>query len=67
MPRKIRPTPKLGEIPFQPSTIETVDYAITDWLKKINVHTTTSKGWKPIPVLWVAAERSFSVKNNKNH
>ncbi|HIO72964.1 MAG TPA: hypothetical protein EYN38_07675 [Flavobacteriales bacterium] len=59
-----KPTPKLREIPFQPSTLETVDYAVTNWLKGIRVHTTTSKGFKPVPVLWVAAERSFSVKND---
>ena len=66
MPRDYKPEPKLREIPFQPSVIETVDYAIVDWVKGINVHATTSKGWKPIPVLWVAAERSFSVKNDKD-
>jgi len=66
MPRDYKPEPKLREIPFQPSTIETVDYAIVDWVKGINVHATTSKGWKPVPVLWVAAERSFSVKNDKD-
>jgi len=64
MPRDYRPEPKLREIPFQPSTIETVDHALADWLKGLNLHAATSKGWRPVPVLWVAAERSFSVKNN---
>jgi len=66
MPRNFKPKPKLREIPFQPSTIETVDHAITEWLRGMKIHTTTSKGFKPVPVLWVAAERSFSVKNNKD-
>ncbi len=66
MPRDYKPDAKLGEVQFQPSTIETVDFAITNWLKDIKIHSTTSKGWKPIPILWVAAERSFSVKNNKD-
>ncbi len=65
MPDNRKPTPKLREVPFQPSSIETVDYAVTEWLKEFNIHAATNKGWKPIPVLWVAAERSFSVKNNK--
>lgn len=66
MPHDRRPESKLREIPFQPSTIETIDYAITDWVRELEIHSTTSKGWKPVPVLWVAAERSFSVKNNKD-
>ena len=66
MPRDYRPKPKLKEIPFQPSTIETIDHAMTEWIQKLNIHAETNKGFKPVPVLWVAAERSFSVKNNKD-
>jgi len=66
MPRNFKPEPKLREVPFQPSTIETADYAIVDWAKALNLHSTTSKGWKPVPILWVAAERSYSVKSNKD-
>jgi hypothetical protein len=66
MPRNYKPEAELKEIPFQPSTIETVDHAVTDWLQDINIHVVTSKGFKPVPVLWVAAERSFSVKNDKD-
>jgi len=53
------------EIPFQPSTIETIDYAIVNWLKDKNLHATTNTGFKKIPVQWVAPERSYSVKKNK--
>ena len=66
MPPDYKPDAKLKDVPFQPSTIETVDYAITEWLKEIKVHAETGKGWRPVPVLWVAAERSFSVKNDKD-
>ncbi len=65
MPRDVKPTAALKEIPFQPSTIETVDHAITEWLKRFNIHAVSNKGWKPVPVLWVTGERSFSAKNNK--
>ena len=64
--RRFKPEPELREVEFQPSSIETVDYAVTEWVKSLNIHTATNKGWKPLPVLWVAAERSYSVKNNKD-
>lgn len=55
-----------NEIPFNPSTIETIDSAIFDWLnEEMNLHTTTNEGWKKVPVIWVAAERAFQVKTDK--
>jgi hypothetical protein len=66
MPRDERPEAELREIEIQPSTIETVDFAMTEWVQSLNVHAQTNKGFKPVPVLWVAAERSYSVKNNKD-
>ena len=57
--------PRTREIPFQPSTIETIDYAAANWLKNMHVHTTTNKGFKEVPVQWVAPERSYSIKKNK--
>ena len=66
MPNNYKPDAKLKEVPFQPSSVETIDHAITDWLNGVNINVVTNKGWKPVPVLWVAAERSFSVKNNKD-
>jgi hypothetical protein len=70
MPRetqgKTKPLAELKEIPFMPSTIETIDHAITEWISDASIHVATNKGWKRVPVLWVAAERSFSVKNNKD-
>jgi len=66
MPPDYKPEARLRDVPFPPSTIETVDYAIANWIKENNIHAVTNKGWQPVPVLWVAAERSFSVKNNKD-
>ena len=66
MPINEKPEPELREIEIQPSTIETVDYAMTEWVESLNIHANTNKGFKPVPVLWVAAERSYSVKNNKD-
>jgi len=54
-------------VPFEPSTLETIDYSVYDWAdKKMNIFCTTNKGFKKVPIVWVAAERSRQVKNNKN-
>jgi len=53
------------EIPFMPSTIETIDFAVRDWIDNINIFTTTNEGFKKVPVLWVSPERAFQMKHNK--
>jgi hypothetical protein len=59
--------PKIKTIPFQPSTIETIDYAVYDWLNDVmNLHTTTNTGWKKIDVIWMTAERAFQTKKSRD-
>jgi len=54
-------------LPFEPSTFETIDYSVYDWLdKQLNISCTTNKGFKKVPIIWVAGERSNQVKNNKD-
>lgn len=54
----------LKEIPFMPSTIESIDTAIFNFIKdELALHTETNKGNIRVPVLWVAAERSHQIKN----
>tara|TARA_R110000851_G_scaffold316149_1_gene479074 strand:- start:12926 stop:13855 length:930 start_codon:yes stop_codon:yes gene_type:complete len=54
-------------LPFEPSTLETIDYAIHNWLKDIlKISCTTNKGWKQVPITWVSGERSWQIKNHKN-
>ena len=54
------------EIELMPSTIETVDAAIYDWVKEsVKAHATTNKGWKQVEVIWLSAERAFQVKHNR--
>ena len=61
------PTNKNLDIPFMPSSIETVDSALYEHINNImNIHTTTNKGWKKVPVVWVSAERAFHTKNDKD-
>jgi len=54
-------------LPFKPSTFETIDYSVYDWVdKQMNVFCTTNKGFKKVPIVWVAGERVRQVKNIKD-
>lgn len=57
----------IKEFPLKPSTIETVDMSMYDWLNKsMNLFSTTNKAWRKVPVVWVAGERSFQIKNDRD-
>ena len=54
-------------LPFKPSTLETIDYSVYNWLtEEMELFCTTNKGRKEVPVVWVSGERSWQVKNHKN-
>jgi|TARA_A100001011_G_scaffold394389_2_gene486690 hypothetical protein len=54
-------------LPFKPSTLETIDYAMYDWIQQqMDVFCTTNKGFKKVPCVWVSGERSSQIKNHKN-
>jgi hypothetical protein len=56
---------KTKEITFMPSTIETIDMGIYQWLDEVlALHTTTNDGFKKVPVLWLGTERAFQIKND---
>lgn len=57
----------LQEVTFQSSTIETIDLAFYNWLNvDMNVFSTTSEGWKKVPITWISAERAHQLKDNKD-
>jgi len=59
--------PSIREIPFMPSTLETVDYAIYNWLNdELDLHTTTQDGFEKVPIIWASAERAFQVKRDND-
>lgn len=58
---------KLKEIPFQESNIETIDFAIFNWVKNLNLHTNTNTGFEPTDVIWISAERAVQAKRSKEH
>jgi len=54
------------EITLMPSTIETIDMALYEWLDKtMNVFVTTNTGWRKAPTIWVLPERAYQIKNKK--
>jgi len=60
-------TVRLKEIGMLSSTIETIDHAITSWLKNdLSLKARTNAGWNDVPVLWQAPERAFQIKNEKS-
>jgi len=49
------------------STIETIDYAITSWLKSdVELSALTNEGYREVPVLWQVPERAYQIKNKED-
>ncbi len=58
---------KLKELSFPSSTIENIDESMLDYLDNtLDLSTTTNKGFKKVPVVWVGAERAFQSKENES-
>jgi len=58
---------EVEEIPFLPSTIETIDVGFYNWVNEsLDLHANTNSGWKKVPCLWLSAERAFQIKNDKD-
>lgn len=58
---------KTFTLPLSPSKIETIDFAVYDWLNdRIDVNLVTHEGYKKVPIIWTSAERAFQIKNNKD-
>ena len=56
----------LKELGMLESNIETIDYAIYSWLTTdLDLSAVSNEGFKKVPVIWQAPERSFQVKNEK--
>lgn len=56
---------KLQDLNFAPSTLETIDYAMYDFMNEdLSLQTTTNAGKKQVPIVWASAERSFQMKDN---
>jgi len=50
--------------PYTPSSLETVDFAMFEWLNDtMNIFCTTNEGWQKVPCVWVTGERSGQRAN----
>lgn len=59
------PLTESSDVPFTPSTLETVDFSVFDFVnEKLDIHTETNQGFKKVPVKWVAEERSSFQKKD---
>ena len=57
----------LQEIEFMPSTLETIDYAVYDYLNSdLDLQTESNKGFDKVPIIWASNERSYQLKANKD-
>ncbi len=56
---------KYEKVYFDPSTLETIDRSVYEFVKGLNLHSSTNKGRKVVPILWGTSERSFLTKNSK--
>ena len=51
---------------LSPSTLETIDFALYNWLnEKLDIYTDSNEGRRKVPIIWITAERAFQVKSNK--
>jgi hypothetical protein len=58
---------RVRDITMLPSTIETIDYALHNWVDEIvNPFATTNKGWEKVDVRWVSGERSWQIKEDRD-
>lgn len=57
----------LKDISLMPSSIETIDLALYDWInEKMDIYCTTNDGWKKVPIIWSMPERAYQTKNDKD-
>ena len=56
----------LREIEIGESSIEDFDYAVFNWLNEaMDIHAITNRGWKKVPVIWVAGEKVHQSKKDQ--
>tara|TARA_R100000152_G_C6735967_1_gene160172 strand:+ start:116 stop:1036 length:921 start_codon:yes stop_codon:yes gene_type:complete len=56
----------LKELEIQPSTIETIDRALFEYIDdELDIFCTTNKGFKKVPFIWAGAERAYQIKHNR--
>ena len=58
--------PPLKEQALMPSTLETIDFAMYQFLdEELDVRAETNKGWKKVPVIWATSERAVQSRQGQ--
>tara|TARA_A100001515_G_scaffold144543_1_gene148957 strand:+ start:10403 stop:11305 length:903 start_codon:yes stop_codon:yes gene_type:complete len=57
-------TSKVQEKILEPSTLETIDESLYDFVNELDIFATTNQGFKKVPVIWTSAERAFHIKES---
>jgi len=60
----VEDTSKIQEKILEPSTLETIDESMYNFVNELDILSTTNAGWKRVPVVWTSAERAFHIKNS---
>lgn len=53
----------LKEVGMLGSTVEDIDFAMSDWINGLSLTTKTNEGYIAAPLIWSAPERAFQAKN----
>ena len=56
---------KYDKIYFDPSTLETIDRSVQEYVNNLKLYANTNKGRVKVPVLWGTSERAFLTKDAK--
>ena len=58
---------EVRDITMMPSSIETIDYALFNWMdEEVNPFSTTNQGWEKVDIRWVSGERSWQIKADRD-
>ena len=60
----LKNTSKIQEKILEPSTLETIDESLYNFVNDLDIFSTTNSGWKKVPVVWTSAERAFHIKES---
>jgi len=60
----LKDTSKIQEKILEPSTLETIDESLYNFVNDLDIFSTTNSGWKKVPVIWTSAERAFHIKES---
>lgn len=51
---------------FEPSTLESIDQALFNFVEALKLSATTNKGFRPVPIIWSTSERAFHSKKDQD-